>query len=64
MAPSYIADMCVKRSFESEHCNLSSAVRGELVVPIAGKRLSVVVALNAAIDHFGTHYRMKFEITA
>ena len=26
MAPSYIADMCVKRSFESEHYNLRSAV--------------------------------------
>ena len=37
MAPSCIADMCVKRSFESEHYNLRSAVRGELVVPLAGK---------------------------
>ena len=33
MVPSYIADMCVKRSFESEHYNLRSAVRGELVIP-------------------------------
>ena len=37
MAPSYIADMCVKRSFESEHYNLRSAVRGELVVPLVRK---------------------------
>ena len=37
MAPSYITDMCVKRSFESEHYNLRSAVRGELVVPLALK---------------------------
>ena len=37
MAPSYIADMCVKRSFESERYNLRSAVRGELVVPLARK---------------------------
>ena len=35
MAPSYIANMCVKRSFESEHYNLRSTVRGELVVPLA-----------------------------
>ena len=38
MAHSYIADMCVKRSFESEHYNLRSTVRGELVVPLAGKK--------------------------
>ena len=37
MAPSYIADVCMKRSFESEHYNLRSAVRGELVVPLARK---------------------------
>ena len=37
MAPSYIADMRVKRSFESEHYNLRSAVRGEPVVPLAPK---------------------------
>ena len=37
MAPSYIADMCVKRSFESEHYNLRSAVRDELVLPLARK---------------------------
>ena len=37
MAPSYIADMCVKRSFEFEHYNLCSAVRDELVVPLARK---------------------------
>ena len=37
MAPSYIADMCVKHSFESELYNLCSAVRGELVVPLARK---------------------------
>ena len=35
MAPSHIADMCVKRSFESEHSNLRNSVRGELVVPLA-----------------------------
>ena len=29
--------MWVKRSFESEHYNLRSAVRGELVVPLARK---------------------------
>ena len=64
IAPSYIADMCVKRSFESEHYNLRSTVRGEFVVPLAGKTLSVVVALNTAVHHFGTHYRIKFEIIA
>ena len=37
MAPSYIAVMRVKRAFESEHYNLRSAVRGELVVPLALK---------------------------
>ena len=37
MAPSYIADVCMKRSFESEHYNLRSAVHGELVVPLARK---------------------------
>ena len=37
MAPSYIANMCVKRSLESEHCNLRSAVRVERVVPLARK---------------------------
>ena len=37
MAPPYIADMCVKRSLESEHYNLRSAVCGELVVPLARK---------------------------
>ena len=37
MAPSYIADMRVKRSFESERYNLRSAVRGEPVVPLARK---------------------------
>ena len=37
MAPSYIADMGVKRSFESEHYNLLFAVRGELVVSLALK---------------------------
>ena len=37
IAPSYIANMCVKRSVESEHHNLRSAVRGELVVPLARK---------------------------
>ena len=35
MTPSYIADMCVKKSFESEHYNLRSAFRGELVVSLA-----------------------------
>ena len=29
--------MCVKRSFESEHYNLRSAARGELVVPLDRK---------------------------
>ena len=33
----HIADMCVIRYFESEHYNLRSAVRGELVVPLARK---------------------------
>ena len=61
MAPSYIADMCVKRSFESEHYNLRSAVRGELVVHQRGNQLSAVVALNIAVHHFGTHYRMTPE---
>ena len=37
MVPSYIADIFVKRSSESEHYNLRSAVRGELVVPLARK---------------------------
>ena len=37
MAPSYIADMCVKRSFECEHYILRSAVRGELVLSLARK---------------------------
>ena len=37
MAPSYIAEMCVKRSLKSEHYNLRSAVPGELAVPIARK---------------------------
>ena len=37
MAPSYIADMCVQRSFESERYNLRSSVRGELVIPLARK---------------------------
>ena len=37
MAPSYIADMCVKRYLKSVHYNLRSAVRGELAVPIARK---------------------------
>ena len=37
IAPSYIADMCVKRSFESAHYNLRSSVRSKLVVPIARK---------------------------
>ena len=59
MAPSYIADMCVKRSLKSERYNLRSAVRGEL-----GVQLSAVVALNTAVHHFGTQYRVKFEIIA
>ena len=37
MAPAYIIDMCVKRTFDSEHYNLRSAVRGELVIPPARK---------------------------
>ena len=37
MAPAYITDMCVKRTFDSERYNLRSAVRGELVVPPARK---------------------------
>ena len=37
MAPSYIADVCMKHSLQSEHYNLRSAVRGELVLPLARK---------------------------
>ena len=34
-APVYIAETCIRRSFDSEHCQLRSAVGGELVVPLA-----------------------------
>ena len=37
IAPVYIAEMCIRRSFDSEHYQLRSAVRGELVVPLAKK---------------------------
>ena len=36
-APVYIADMCIRRSFDSEHYQLRSAVLGELVVTLAKK---------------------------
>ena len=37
IAPVYIADMCIRRSLDSELYQLRSAVRGELVVPLAKK---------------------------
>ena len=36
-APLYIAEMCTRLSFDSEHYQLRSAVHGELVVPLAKK---------------------------
>ena len=36
-APVYIAEMCIRRCFDSEHYQLRSVVRGELVVPLAKK---------------------------
>ena len=36
-APVYIAEMCIRRSFDRKHYQLWSAVHGELVVPIAKK---------------------------
>ena len=31
----YIAEMCIRRPFDSEHYQLRSAVRGELILPLA-----------------------------
>ena len=36
-APVYITDMCIRRSFDSEHYQHRSAARGELVVLLAKK---------------------------
>ena len=40
-APVYIAEMCIRRSFDSKHYQFRSAVRGELVVPLVKKSNSM-----------------------
>ena len=51
----------MKRSFESEHYNSRSAIRGELVVQLARKCTLAVLALNIVVHYFGTPYRMTSE---
>ena len=61
MAPAYITDMCVKRTFDSERYNLRSAVAVNSLYHQPGKQPLDVVVLHTVVRHFGMHYRMIFE---
>ena len=58
VALDYTAEMCAKRCFDSERCQLQKAVRGELLVPQAKKATLGVKVSSTPVHLYGTHARL------